>query len=318
VSVNGKQRLKMLDLFDENLLAKIKELRKQNNFQIIKKIIGIEKLKKIFNALYPKFSITEIERITGIPDSTLLFWFSKLNIPTVRRHITNLTVPANFNSKIVLKEKTGTKKVSAVKITPELAYIIGFSLGDGNIQKYAVEMFNKDNKLKMQLFQLLKPYGTVAKIIRTDGLWKLRLSSIRIANIIKSNNCIRKDTLDYIFTNTKLAKQFIAAFWDAEGTVRKQNNYFHIYLYNSNYNIMGRICDFLKLNKIQFSILERKTRDKNIYLNGRLVKSKKTMQRISVLKSSQLRWAKLIGIHLLHSKKRETVNKLIKLGGKTR
>ncbi|VVB81279.1 LAGLIDADG-like domain protein [uncultured archaeon] len=307
----------MINKIDIDMINRIKEIRKKGNFQTMKKVIGENELKQFFNTIYPKCSITELEGILEVSDSTLQHWFSRLGMPMVRNHISNLTYPADFNSQIVIQERNGAKKVSAVNITPELAYIIGFSLGDGSIQKYAVEVFNRDNNLRKHLFDLLRPYGTITVVDRDDGLWKLRLSNVKIANLIKDERGVREDTLDYIFADECLARQFIAAFWDAEGTVRKQDKYFHLYLYNSNHDIIQRISKFLKANGIELSISERKTRDKDFVLNGRLVKSKKTMQRISIPKSAALRWVELIGTRLLHSKKRNTVNEILKVyGGK--
>ena len=306
-----------MNSLNQNLILEINRIRKNGNFRTLRKKIGDKRLKEFINSIYPKFSITEIEAITGIPDSTLEYWFKELKIHFIRNHITNITFPGKTNSQIIIKNKLSINKVSTIQITPELAYVIGFALGDGSIQKYQVELFNQDRKLKDHLFKYLKPYGTITEDERYDKLWRLRLSNGKIANLIKNEKGIRKDTIDYIFNNINLAKNFIAAFWDAEGSVLKQNNYFHIYLYNSNNYIITKICQFFKLNNIKFSILERKTRDKDCIFNNRIVKSNKMIKRISIPKVSSLAWVKLIGINLLHSKKRDIINKILNIyGGK--
>jgi intein-encoded DNA endonuclease-like protein len=297
------------------LIEQIKEIRKTGNFQTVRKTIGTTRLKEFLNAIYPKFSLQEIETLTGIPDSSLVHWFSQLSIPLSRKHIANVTIPANFDGQIILRDKSGSKRVSAIKITTELAYLIGFSLGDGSIQKFMVEVFNKDTNLKKQLLKILKPYGAITFDERANGLWRLRLSSVKIADLIKQNKVIREDTLDYIFADNELARHFIAAFWDAEGTVRKQGNYFHIYLYNTNFSILARICEFLQCHKIQFSIHERKARDEAGIIRGRVVHSRKMIRRVSVPKSSCLSWAKLIGTKMQHSKKGKTVEEILKTHG---
>ncbi len=308
--------VKMSNL-NKKLIVEINQIRENNNFRTLRKRIGDKKLKEFINSIYPKFSIKEIEIITGIPDSTLQYWFKELKILFVRNHITNISFPGKMNSQIVIKNQLSTNKVSTIKITPELAYVIGFALGDGSIQKYQVELFNQDRKLKSNLFKYLKNYGTITENERDDGLWRLRLSNGKIANLIKNEKDIRKDTIDYIFKSRDLAKKFIAAFWDAEGSVLRHNNYFHIYLYNSHDYIINKICAFFKLNNIKFSVLERKTRDKDCILNNRLVKSNKMLKRISIPKSSSLAWVKLIGINLLHSKKRDIINEILDIyGGK--
>jgi len=67
--------------FNQGLLYQIIDIRKENHdFRTIKKQIGEDRLKEVISTIYPKFTITEIESITGIPDSTLGHWFKLLNI----------------------------------------------------------------------------------------------------------------------------------------------------------------------------------------------------------------------------------------------
>jgi len=56
----------------------INNIREYGNFQTMRNKIGLKKLKSKLIKLYPKNNITEIEKITGIPDSTLEYWFEKL------------------------------------------------------------------------------------------------------------------------------------------------------------------------------------------------------------------------------------------------
>ena len=303
---------------DQKLLTKINKIRKKGNFQTVRKNIGEERLKEFINSIYPKFSITEIEAITGIPDSTLSYWFEQLDIPFIRNHIVNIALPGDRDTQLVVTEGAITKKISTIKITPELVYVIGFSLGDGSIQKYMVAVFNKDRKLREVLLKFLKQYGSVTEDEREDGLWRLRLSNGKIANLIKDEKGIRNDTLDYIFNDEKLAKQFIAAFWDAEGSVlHSKYNYYYIYLYNSNNIILKKVGEFFRSKNIKFSIINLKSRKEKYFLKDRQVNPRKTLQRITIPRSSFLTWAKEIGIHLNHSKKREVVKEILNYyGGK--
>lgn len=307
-------------LMNENILktiADIRELRKSHNFQTIRKNLGEDKLRNFFTSIYPAYDLPQIEKITGVPDSSLAYWFDHLNIPFTRKHVTNVSIPGNFDSTITVSEGDTAKKLSVVNITPELAYLIGFTLGDGSTQRYMVEVFNKDRKLRKHLFEILKPYGPITEDERDNGLWRLRLSSGKIANIIRDKNVIRKDTLDYIFNNDVLAKQFIAAFWDAEGSIGRRKKYFDVILYNSNVDILSRIRQFLADKNIQTSLHHFKETRDSYFIGGRKVAAKKKVFRIRILKDSLLKWANLIGIHLFHSKKSNTIKELMKVyGGK--
>ena len=301
---------------NKDLLNQIKEIKgNSGNFQTIKKIIGEERLKEFINSIYPKFTITEIEAITGIPDSTWGHWFKKLGIPAIRHHIATKAFPDDIDSEIIVTENGITYNSTTIKITPELAYTIGFVLGDGSVQQYQIEVFNKDKNLRKILFDHLKLYGHITEEKRENGLWRLRLSNGRIANLIKDHSGIRIDTLDYIFSKDILASNFVAGFWDAEGSVLRQNNYYHIYLYNSNNFLLDKICNFLQAKRIKFSILNLKSR-KNVYLlNNRQIIPRKLIQRISIPKSSNLNWYKEIGKYMNHTKKKQVVNQIIKTCG---
>lgn len=296
------------------ILEEIKKKKIEgSNFQTIKKEIGEDRLKEFLNTIYPKFSIAEIEKITGIADSTLGYWFLKLNIPLVRNHIRTRALAGDKNkTEAVITIEDKTYELQTIEITPELSYIIGFALGDGSISQYMVEVFNKDRKLKGHLFEFLKPYGTISEEERDYGLWRLRLSNGRIANLIKDQEGIRLDTLEYIFKNDDLAEKFIAGFWDAEGTVRLQNKYYHLYLYNSKLPLLEMIRRYLIEKGIKISTLIKDQRGESHYVNGRLLTNKKIMYRLSVPKESAKKWIKHIGINMLHSKKGDMIQQMIK------
>ncbi len=299
-------------------MQEISKIREYGNFQTIKNRIGETKLKNSLLTLYPKYTIKEIESITGIADSTLARWFKYFGIfPEMRWHIKIISKAGTKTSERLLRKGNTFTKRLTVQITPDLAYLIGFALGDGAIQTYMVEVFNKNEGFYQYLSQIMKTYGSVTEDRRPNGLWRLRLSSVMIANLIKKNKEIDKETIDFIFKNKKLTRKFIAAFWDAEGTVRRQNKYYHIYLYNTNKYLLDKVCEFLQAKKIEYSIHSRDDTKRSYKLKGRPIRATKILHRISIPKSSALIWAKEIGIHMLHSKKNYFVKELIlSKGGK--
>lgn len=299
------------------LINQINETRKGHNFREVKIKIGEDRPRQLINTLYPRFPITEIESIMGISDSTLERWFEQLKIPFIRNHISSISIPGDANSQKVIMQGTAPKKLFTIKITPELAYAIGFTLGDGSVQKWAVEVFNKDESLRKVLLDYLEPYGSITQEERQNGLWRLRLSNGKIANLIKNEKGIRQDTLDYIFNNEELTRRFIAAFWDAEGSVLRQikgnSRYYHIYLYNSNKYLIGKICSFLNSKNIKFSIHERMIRNKPNIFQGHVIKSTKGLARINIHKISWATWLDTIGLLMHHSKKRRMVGEIMSI-----
>jgi hypothetical protein len=308
----SKEFVPQIDVASQELINMITQIRKKGNFQTVRKVLGDKKIKELLQSLYPKFDIVSLEKIFGVADSTLSHWFKVLGIKTTRRHISNQAVAANFNGNIIITKNNKSIKLSAIKITPELSYLIGFALGDGSIQKYQVEVFNQDKGMYTYLHKIMNKLGPVSLDQRDDGLWRIRLSNTKIADIIKRNKQVRIDTLEFILSDSILASRFIAGFWDAEGSVLKQAKYFHVYLYNSNKDLLDYIADYLKQNGIKFSILKLKERRKEYFIRGRLVKSKKQMYRLGIPKSHVKQWANEIGLYLLHSKKKIIVSEIIK------
>lgn len=292
---------------DQETIRQINEIRKKHNFRAVKRIVGAERLVKLLKKLYPKNDIKTIERIMNIPDSTLAHWFKNFEIPFVRRHVSTAVFPANFDGSTVTTHRNTAKNFSAIKIDGNLSYLIGFCIGDGAIQKYMVEAFNKDVGMKDYLKTTMQRYGIVQEVIRADGLWKLRLSSVKIAALIKRNGKIVEGVLEYILSDKDLAPKFVAGFWDAEGSVLKQAKYTHVYLYNSNKELLERISKYLEKHNIKNSIIKVKKRTQPYYLNGRQIIARKQIYRLGVPKSSLKKWRELIGLHLKHSKKTAVV-----------
>ncbi len=301
---------------DTDLFNKIKQIQNDGgDLRHIRKKIGDEKLKEFIADIYPANTITELESLLSVPDSSIGYWFKQLNIPFIRHHAHNISFPGNSNGKKTVSDGKIASIHSTVQVTPELSYLIGFTLGDGSVQKYMVEVFNQDRSLREYLLPILKRYGTVTEDERTNGLWRLRLSSVKIANLIKENKIIREDTLDYILSNDELAQRFIAAFWDAEGTVRKQENSYYLYLYNTNKKLLDRIGGYLKSVDITYTVHSRFDKDRTYFHNGRKVTSTKPMHRFYVPKIGHKKWFEKIGVHLKHSKKSAVAREMISIYG---
>lgn len=310
--VNYKQKPMQISLDSGNLelINKIKESRKGGNFQTVRKTIGDGQLINLLNNLYPKHDMKTLENLLGIPDSSLGYWFKQLGIPVVRNHVNNRVFAANFDFSFVLPVGNGATNFSAINVKQDLAYLAGFCLGDGSVDKHSLEVFNKDFGMKDYLKSTMAKFGKVGESKRSNGLWRLRLSSSKIARLIKEYKKANQDTIDFIFSNDELAKSFIAGFWDAEGSVLKQKKYFHVYLYNSDKNLIFRISAYLKSKEINNSVLEMKKRENKYFLKGRPVIAKKTIWRLGVKKNGLKIWVELIGLHLKHSKKSVVVKQI--------
>ncbi|MFH1587278.1 MAG: LAGLIDADG family homing endonuclease [Candidatus Diapherotrites archaeon] len=296
---------------DVNTINKINLIRKESNFQKVRKSIGDKKLIKLINNLYPQNDIKALEKIFNVPDSSLSYWFKQLGVKSRRRHINNLAIPANFSGSSIFMSREGSTNISAIPIDKDLSYLVGFCLGDGAVQKYCVEVFNKDEGMKEYLKGIMEKYGKIKETVRQDGLWKIKLSSVKIADLIKRNKIEREDTIMHILSEDLLAQNFLAGFWDAEGSVLKQKKYFHVYLYNSNKRLLDNISNYLNECGIKNSMLKMKKRSGAYYLNNRIIRAKKTVYRLGIPKKYLRKWVETIGLYLKHSKKSVVVKKIL-------
>lgn len=301
---------------DQDILERIASLNHHHrDLRTVKKQIGEEKLKNIINQIYPKYTLPQIEKITGIADSTLGFWLKNLNIKTERWHIETKSVPGDKYKEEVKQINGKWINQVTINITPELAYIIGFTLGDGAVQKYSVEVFNKDEGIKKGIETYLESFQHTGEDKTSSGIWRIRLHEKRIANLIKENKKTRYDTIDYILSKPELANQFIAAFWDAEGSVQyKEKHGFHIYLYNTNLKLLEKIENYLNSITIICSKLKIDGRNRQYTYNGRAIIAKKILYRLYVPKSCRYIWAKEIGTKMLHSKKSKIIKQILEKG----
>ncbi|VVC00534.1 LAGLIDADG-like domain protein [uncultured archaeon] len=300
---------------DLDLIGEINEIRQnKGNLQTVRKTIGDKRLISLINKVYPKNDVKMIEKILKVPDSSLGYWFKQLGIETSRRHLSNSTVPANFDGSIIIRPNKDAANISAMNITEGLAYLIGFCIGDGTTEKFSIEVYNKDLGMKDYLKNVMKLYGKVKERIRPDGLWKLRLSSVKISDLIKRNKTIREETLEYILADNDLAARFLAGLWDAEGSVLRQGKYFHVYLYNSDKQLIDKVLEYLKGIGMETSILKMPKRNKPYEYNGRFIVAIKTIYRIGIPKRHFKQWAENIGIHLKHSKKCAMVRDILTEG----
>jgi len=299
-----------LDEKTKSSIEEVTNILERGNFQTVKNKFGEANLKKLLRKLYPAHTLPEIEDMTGISDSTLGYRFKRLNMATVRKNARTYSKAGNSDHLRIKQEGNRLTKVDSVEMTPDLAYIIGFALGDGSVQKYQLEVFNKDESLYSHLYKLLSRYGTPGEDKRSDGLWRLRLSSIRIASLVRKNGELNEETVNYIFKKDRLARKFVAAFWDAEGSVRRERNYFNIYLYNSNTYLLDKVGKFLNKKGIEYSTRFTFEPGREYYLNGRRIISKKKIYRISVPKSSMKKWTDEIGVHMIHTKKKKVVEEI--------
>lgn len=296
------------------IAANIRDCTTKGDLRRVLQRVGEGCLRQFLLSLYPALSLGEIETATGIPDSTLGYWFRRLRIPTNARHARSVSVLCDEDGFSVMGTPESAVYEHKIMLTPELAYLIGFALGDGTIETYSVATFNKEETVVRYLQTICEKYGKVTYRKREDGLHKLRLSSRKIACLIRENGKIREDTVDYVLNDPECSKYFIAAFWDAEGSVAAKQIGIcssNVVLYNSNKQLLEKIASALSGIGIETTIISYAYLDRKYILKGRPLHPRKVMHKLRVKEAFVLRWAQTIGSFMQHPKKQERVKAIL-------
>lgn len=204
-------------------------------------------------------SSRDIEKITGIPYHTLLYWIKKWELQSLNKYKKPVYKDINYFSKIN---------------TPEKAYILGFILGDGYI--------TKDNKLVVsialhdkEVIDFIHKELNVNVVINTklDHIKKIYPNaSFKIGNspIINDLKCLfggrLKEERHIPIISPKLEKYLVQGFFDAEGCVtwgrrKDRNRIWSKISFTSQYKMLIGIQNILIKNGIS-SVIRPKNNEK--------------------------------------------------------
>ena len=121
---------------------------KKGNFSTLSLKVGTEKVRNLLKSLYPRFTLTEIEKITGIPDSTLERWFNVLDIPFNAFHCSIVSIPSNKNKEYSIGKYKVISKKRLIRINihkpswPDWLSEIGMHMHHSKKRKVVNEILN--------------------------------------------------------------------------------------------------------------------------------------------------------------------------------
>jgi hypothetical protein len=153
-----------------------------------------------------------------------------------------------------------------IRLTAELAYTLGWVLGDGYVNKREMDAIVSERERSF-IEPFVKPvlggFGSVFVVPR-NGALIIRCNS----TVLSRTLCSPKGTriwpnVDFILDSSRYARCLIAGFWDADGGIyREVNGTVRAHLYNSNLFLLDRVARAMEvLYGIEVSIYKRKAND---------------------------------------------------------
>lgn len=213
-------------------LPKEVTIMKGKTFREISKEIGYEQFHEVMHNMYTVHGMGTIDigNLLDKADVTIASWLKRLGIE-VRPHKyrTYARLGAEEDWKI---ETVNGEQVKTHIIVPDedLVRLIFFTIGDGSVGDYTIQIHQTNDKLFPTLHERMQRYGKVfvdfydangGKVTELKDAYKYRLTLNRseIARLISYHKKWRFDTIQFALANKKLAVYAITSLWDADGSI---------------------------------------------------------------------------------------------------
>lgn len=177
------------------------------------KIKHIKEYSEIFNLRHQGVKIEEISKRTGIEQWTVQSYVTKKNHPSLFTKI----------------EKIGWLPLKGSK---ELAYVVGFMIGDGHIDNsFTSAIFSNTHKELLEIINdyLENIFGKKQKIVvvETDYFYRIVTDAyiaraLTVCGIQKGNKNYGNSVPKWIKDDKNYLRYFLAGLLDAEGTISRQ------------------------------------------------------------------------------------------------
>lgn len=275
------------------------------------KSFGQNEFKQLLQTLLYSMTETEIARKAGRSHKLIAFWTKRFGL--FQHKMGSKGAPLLIGSLPgkeslpVIKTMQG-RRVKIVSVSPDsdLAYFLGFAIGDGSFAQRSVSihqsMGEKDYLpiLESLLVRLSRKLGGgVNRSIHQGRLLDLTWCNSRISRMIMFLHEVRYDQIDG-FLNGRFSAEFVAGFWDADGDVDRQ----HPRLHNTDLRLLQAVHLVLTERFGVQSYLRASTPvgSKRI-IRGIEIISRRPLYRLQVARRSRKKWAQTIGLKLRNPRK---------------
>jgi LAGLIDADG-like domain len=211
-------------------------------------------------------SRTAIARRLHIPSSFVTKSLSQSGVdmrPQITPTIVSELVKSRPHRPHIVMDKGQPILKCQIRLTLELAYTLGWIVGDGYANKReidAIVSLRERSLIESFVTRELERFGTVFVVPRSSVLL-VRCNSTMLSRILCSpRGTWYWENVDFVLHSRKYASAFIAGFWDADGGIyRETNGTVRTHLYNSDLLLLNKIAHALQsLYGIETRIYKRK------------------------------------------------------------
>ncbi|MEM2507027.1 MAG: LAGLIDADG family homing endonuclease [Nitrososphaeria archaeon] len=292
----------------------------------VEKLLGEEYLRELFRTLYEDelLSIREIAELTRKSPWTIRQTLHKYGIairPAKRPMILGKLVDDRA------KEGVKTESINGERVTvhyiypfPEMAYIIGFAIGDGSFTNFSVFLWNTEfgffNEILERATKVANYLGessgyayytkTMMKIpfIEHAYAWRIKISSSALARaILTPEGKIREQAINLLL-KPPFKYDFLAGLWDADGTSRKEDTKITLIQTERNKHLIYKIIQALNSQGIATSPHPYiYTMRKSTRIYNRPITAPAIGYELRIYYEGVQKWKEKIGRRMLHPKK---------------
>lgn len=215
------------------------------------------------------------------------------------------------------------KRVEKVPLTNDLAYIGGFSIGDGyiNPKRGVFSVFNSNFGLLPKLKRIMTALSSTRRVYERyyyvekekypcpctkeeANYWGLTIYSVIHARLFTTEEGLNWKNINYILRDPNYTAIFLAGLWDADGTIRDKNAV--LSQNEDRKELLERIKEILMKHytiKTGCVRLERKKEKCVFRIEGKVCRAKKDIYALTIIKESFDEWAEAIGKYMKHPDK---------------
>lgn len=188
-----------------------------------------------------------------------------------------------------------------IRLTLELAYVLGWILGDGYTNKREIDAIvsaRERELIEPFVKRVLERFGRVFVVPR-HGAFLIRCNSTALSRVLCTDEGTRCwENIDFALSLPKFASALIAGFWDADGGIyHEANGTLRAHLYNSNLLLLDKIASAMQnLYGIESTMYKRK---ENKESPSSKIHARRDRFDLYVPARSNALWARYIGRYML-------------------
>ncbi len=207
-------------------------------------------------------------------------------------------------------------RLAPVEPNSDLAYFLGFALGDGSFAHRSISIHQSVSEtkfvsyLKSLTLKLGEKYGgSVHERVEENRLVDITWSNSRISRMLRFLGKKRYDQIEG-WMRGRCGAEFIGGLWDADGDVDVN----HPRLHNTDLRVLRTTQTSMEnLYGVKSTIRMNVPSGRKLRIRGKDYVSKRAVYSLQISRGSRQRWASVFGSRLMNPRKREAASSILGL-----